>query len=109
MVRPGTSARDRFCMASIARANESLVCRGKWFRGSDINRQSELDHTRRQAIDHDQVARSAGRSLGRHDQFAASASALRHLTQKKTGNLLRRAAASPGAVAASTNSLLGNK
>ena len=65
-----------------------------------VNPQSELDHTRRQAIDHEQVARSAGRSSGRHDQFAASASALRHLTQKKTGNLLRRAAASPGAVAA---------
>ena len=32
-------------MASIARANETLVCRGKkWFRGTDIYRQSELDH-----------------------------------------------------------------
>ena len=32
-------------MASIARANDTLACRGKeWFRGSDIYRQSELDH-----------------------------------------------------------------
>jgi hypothetical protein len=83
-------------MASIARANETLVCRGKkWFRGTDIYRQSELDHRGdKQSITIKSQDAQAEIS-GRHDQFAAIASALRNLTQKKTGNLLRRAAASP--------------